>query len=230
MSSLPVQVQPADRVPSVRVPLRVSAVSMAISGLLVAATTPLHPNILTNPLRESVEETPLWTAIHISMLMSIALAFVGACGIVAAHSNRLGRWGQAALAASLIGTVGGSAVMALEAAFPTLAINAPALLSLDGPLLTSPAVIALGPLIFGWPLGLTILGVTAARARQFPRGAGILLATGALAFLALAGPFLPVLGVLSGLALGAAQLWWGLLLGRSAPIPATTPSSQPVTR
>jgi hypothetical protein len=199
---------------------------MAISGLLVAGTTPLHPNVLTNSVSESVEDTPLWTALHICMLASITLAFIGACGIVAVHGNLLGRWGQSGLAASFIGAVGGSAVMGLEAlAFPILAVQAPELLSLNGPLFISPAMIGLGTLIVGWPLGLTILGVTAARARVFPRGAGILLAIGAPAFVALAGPFLPVLGALSGLTLGAAQLWWTWLLWRSASIPTPTTSS-----
>ena len=203
-----------------------SAVSMAISGLLVAGTTPLHPNIFTSSVSQSVEDTPLWTALHVCMLMSIALAFVGACGITAAHGKRLGHWGQTALAASLIGTVGGSAVMGLEAvAFPILAVKAPDLLSLNGPLFTSPAMIGVGPLIIGWPLGLTILGVTAARARVFPSSAGILLAIGAPAFVALAGFFLPVFGVLSGLTLGAAQFWWAFLLWRSASIPAPATSS-----
>ncbi|TQJ40038.1 hypothetical protein FBY33_2078 [Arthrobacter sp. SLBN-112] len=226
MSSLQLQVQPADGSPSVPVPLRVSAVSMAVSGLLVAATTPLHPDILTNPLSESVGETPLWTAIHICMLVSVALAFVGACGISASYGRRLGRWGQAALAVSFIGTLGGSAVMGLEAVvFPILAVNAPELLSLNGPLLTSPAMIVVGALILGWPLGLSILGVTAAGARVFPRAAGILLAIAAPAFVALAGPFLPVLGVLSGLTLGAAQLWWAWLLWRAGSTPAPTTAS-----
>lgn len=214
MSSSPPREYP-NGVPVVRVPLRVSAVCMAISGLLVAATTPLHPNILTNSVSASVEGTPLWTAIHLALLIAIALAFVGACGIVAAHHNRLGRWGQAALAASLAGSVGGSAVMGLEAiAFPILATEAPELLALDGPLLTTPTMIGVGILLLGWPIGLTILGIAAAHTRVFPRSAGILLALGGPAFFALEGPFLPVLGVLSALLLGGAQLWWGWLLWR----------------
>ena len=205
-----------DDAPGVSVPLRVSAVCMAVSGLLVAAATPPHPNILTNSVSESVKGTPLWSVLHLALLIAIALAFVGACGIVAAHGNRLGRWGQAALAASLVGSVGGSAVMGLEAiAFPTLATKAPELLTLGGPLLSAPTMIGVGILLMGWPIGLTILGMAAARAHVFPRGAGVLLAIGAPAFIALEGPFLPVLGVLSAFVLAAAQLWWGWLLWRA---------------
>lgn len=212
--------------PSVRVPLRVSAVCMALSGLLVAVATLPHPNILTNSLSESVKETPLWAPLHVFLLIAIVLAFVGACGIVAAHGNRLGRWGQGALAASLIGTIGGTAIMALEAiAFPVLAAQAPELLTLDGAMLTSPTTVGLGVLLFGWPVGLTILGVAAAQARVFPRGAGILLAVSAPAFIALEGPFLPVLGVLSAFVLAAAQLWWGRLLWQSFSKKVTSPLS-----
>lgn len=201
---------------SVQVPIRVSAVSMAVSGLLVAGTTPLHPNILTGPVSEVVKDTPIWTGLHVLVLVSIVLAFIGAAGLVAVHGNRLGKLGQAALAATLAGAVGGSAVMALEAlAFPMLADRNPELLALDGPLLTSPAIIGLGILVFGWPLGLATLGAIAARARVFPRAPGILLAVGAPAFLVLAGPFVPVLGVLSGMAFGAAQVWWGWTMWRS---------------
>ena len=206
---------------SVQVPIRVAAVSMAVSGLLVAGTTPLHPNILTAPVSEVVKDTPMWTGLHVLVLVSIVLAFIGAAGLVAVHGNRLGKLGQAALAATLAGAVGGSAVMVLEAlAFPMLADRNPELLALDGPLLTSPAVIGLGILILGWPLGLATLGAIAARARVFPRAPGILLAVGAPAFLVLAGPFVPVLGVLSGMAFGAAQVWWGWMMWRSGSRPA----------
>jgi hypothetical protein len=201
---------------SIQVPVRVAAVSMTISGLLVAVATPMHPDILTAPVSEAVETTTNWTALHISYLLSIVLAFVGACGLVAVHRNRLGRLGQAALGCALAGAVGGSAIMALEAtAFPILAARDPELLALDGPLLTSPATIGLGVLILGWPLGLALLGVAGARARVFPPAAGILLAVSGPAYLALAGPFVPILGVLSGVALGAAQVWWGWMMWRS---------------
>lgn len=201
---------------TVQVPIRVSAASMAVSGLLVAVATPMHPDILTAPLSEVVEATTNWTPLHVSYLLSIVLAFVGACGLVAVHRNRLGKLGQAALAASLAGAVSGSAIMALEAiAFPILAARDPELLALDGPLLTSPATIGLEIFILGWPLGLALLGAAGARAHVFPPAAGILLAVSGPAYLALAGPFVPILGVLSGVALGAAQAWWGWMMWRS---------------
>jgi hypothetical protein len=106
--------------------------------------------------------------------------------------------------------------MALEAiAFPMLATRDPELLALDGPLLTSPATIGLGIFILGWPLGLALLGAAGARARVSPPAAGILLAVSGPAYLALAGPFVPVLGVLSGVALGAAQVSWGWMMWHS---------------
>jgi hypothetical protein len=157
----------------------------------------------------------MWTPLHLSYLLSVVLAYVGACGLVAVHGNRLGRLGQAALGASLAGAVSGSAMMALEAvAFPILAARDPQLLALDGPLLTSPAAIGLGIFILGWPLGLALLGAAGARARVFPPPAGILLTVSSPAYLAMAGPFVPVLGVLSGVALGGAQAWWGWMMWR----------------
>lgn len=201
---------------TVQVPIRVSAASMAVSGLLVAVATPLHPDILTAPVSEVVEASTIWTPLHVLYLLSSVLAFVGACGFVAVHSNRLGRLGQAALTASLAGAVSGSAIMALEAiAFPILAARDPEVLALDGPLLTSPAIIGLGIFILGWPLGLALLGAAGARARVFPPAPGILLAVSGPAYLALAGPFVPVLGVLSGVALGTAQVSWGWMMWHS---------------
>jgi hypothetical protein len=50
---------------------------------------------------------------------------------------------------------------------------------------------------------------------MFPRGAGLLLAVGALGFIVFAGPFVPVVNVAAGIMFGASQLWWGWLLWRS---------------
>lgn len=220
---------PADGFFQVQILLRVSAVSMAVSGLIMAGTTPLHPDIFNNSVSESVQNTPVWALLHLCVLTAIALSFVGACGLVAVHGNGLGRWGQAALAASFIGAVGGSAVMGLEAvAFPVLASRDPDLLALDGPLFNTPTMIGVGILLLGWPVGLTILGVASVRARVFPRGAGLLLVIGAVAFVALEGLFLPVWGVVAGLVLGAAQGWWGWLLWSSASMTASAaPEARP---
>lgn len=204
-----------------QVPVRASAISLVLSGVVLAVLLPFHPSIFDRPVSEVVRETAVWTPLHLAALAAFILDFLGAAGIVAVHGGRLGRLGQAGLVAILIGLVAGSAVMALEAiAFPILADTAPELLALGGPLLGSPLALLLGVLTLGWALGLVLIGAAAARARVFPRAAGVLLAVTAAAFILLAGPFVPVAGELSGVVFGAAHVWWGLLLWRAVSHPA----------
>jgi uncharacterized membrane protein len=73
-------------------------------------------------------------------------------------------------------------------------------------------------------LGLGMIGAAAARCSVFPRTAGVLLAVSSVLFLALAGPFVPVLGILAGVLFGAVLIWWGWLLGKAAAGSPQTPS------
>ncbi len=100
--------------------------------------------------------------------------------------------------------------------FPVVAERAPALVAIDGPLLRSPLFDCAGVLALGWPFGLALLGVAAARAQVFGRMPGVVLAMSGPLVLTLAGPFVPVPGVLASVVFGAAQLWWRLLLWQSA--------------
>ena len=207
MNGLPVSVQ-------------ASAVSLAVSGFVVAGTTAWHPNIFDRPVDEVVRETVAWSPLHAVGLLVFILAFIGAAGLVAVHHGRLGRLGTVGLIVTLVGVFGAVSLAAVEAiVFPVLADRAPELLALNGPLVTSPLFIAAGVLALGWPLGLAILGLGAARARVFPHAPGILLAISGPAFLALAGPFVPIAGVLSAVVFGAAQIWWGWLMWRARPEP-----------
>jgi hypothetical protein len=208
------------------VPVRMTAVSLALSGALVASALPLHPSILDRPVGAVVRTTPLWGAIHLAAMVAVVLAAVGACGFVAVHRGALGRLGRSGLVFTLVGSYSAVAVFASEAlVFPMLAARAPALLDLQGPLVSVP-YIGLAALSSCWPIGLALLGVAAARARVFPRVAGLALAVTALAFLGLGVPFVPVLDVISEVLFGAAQVWWGWLLWRAAPVPiADLPSS-----
>lgn len=200
-----------------QVPIRVSAVSLGVSGAVTAALVPLHPSIFDRPIDEVVRNTPVWQFIHVAAVLVFALAFIGVAGLVAVHNGTLRRLGQVGLLLSLAGAIGGSAVGFLEAlAFPVLADTAPELLELDGPMLTSPLAIGAGLLTLGWAFGLAVIGVAAARAAMFPCAAGVLLAVSGPAYLALGGPFVPVAGVLSGALFGAVQLWWGWLMWKSA--------------
>lgn len=199
------------------VPMRTAAVSFGISGVIVAAATPWHPSIFARPVDEVVRGFGGWTLLHLLAMVAVILALLGAAGVVAAHSGRLGRLGQVGLIVTVVGVVVTASVAAIEAlVFPVLASSAPTLLALDGPLLTSPLLIAVGVLALGWPLGLALLGLAAARSRVFPRAPGLLLALSGPLFLALEGPFVPVLGLVSAVVFGVAQLWWAVLLWHSA--------------
>ena len=201
---------------AVQVSVRVSAISLAVSGVFTAALVPLHPSILDRPVSEVVRDTAAWQLIHAAGVAVFALAFIGAAGLVAVHDGQLRRLGQVGLAFSFAGAIGGSAVAFLEAlAFPVLAERDPLLLELSGPMFTSWLFLGAGLLALGWALGLAIIGVAAARAAVFPRAAGVLLAVSGPAYLAFGGPFIPVAGVLSGVLLGGVQLWWAWLIWRS---------------
>jgi hypothetical protein len=216
---------------ALQVPVRVSAVSLALSGLIVAALLPLHPSILVRPVAQVVEETEVWQPLHVAFALMFVFAAVGAAGLVAAHGNRLGRMGQVGLVLTLAGAIGGVGIGMLEAAaFPVLAEELPEVLALQGPLFTSWVFIGLGLLWLAWAVGLTLMGIAAGRAAVFPRAAGVLLAVSAVAFHALGAPFVPVAGIASGLLFGAAQIWWGWLLWRSATGPASHPHASGSSR
>jgi hypothetical protein len=142
-------------------------------------------------------------------------------GLVAAHEGRLGRLGQAGLIIEVVGVVMTAALATTEAiVFPVLADRAaPGLLAVDGPLLRSPVFLGSGLLALGWPLGLSLIGLAAARSPVFGRPSGVLLAVSGPLYLALAGPFVPVLDVLSAVLFGAVQMWWAWLLWRFAAEP-----------
>jgi hypothetical protein len=61
--------------------------------------------------------------------------------------------------------------------FPVLADGAAqGLLAVDGPPLRSPVFVGSGVLALGWPLGLALIGLAAARSQVFGRLPGVLLA------------------------------------------------------
>ena len=201
---------------SLGVPVRACGVSLALSGLLVAAVTPWHPDILDRPVDEVVRGFGAWAFLHATSAVAVVLALFGATGLAAAHRGRLGRLGQTGLVIEVVGVVMTASLAMTEAiVFPVAAERAPALVAIDGPLLRSPLFVGAGVLALGWPLGLALLGVAAARARVFGRMPGVVLAVSGPLFLALAGPFIPVAGVLAAVVFGSAQVWWGLLLWRS---------------
>lgn len=212
---------PSVRSPSssavLHVPLRAAGAALVLAGVLLAIMMPLHPNILYGrDIAEVVRDTPAWGAIHAAGAVAAMLALFGAAGIVALHGRRLGRLGARALVVTIVGSATVAGVWLTEVVFPPMAQHAPELLDLHGPLLSSPLFLALAAPAVGFPFGFAALGVAAARARVH-RGAGIALASSALAFAIFEGAFVPVLGVLSGFAFGGALAWWGWVLWHTDP-------------
>src|SRR5207249_23863 len=105
-----------------RVSVRASAVSLAVSGLVVAAGTPWHPSIFDRPVDQVVRGFAAWALLHTIAVAAVILALFGAVGLVAAHGGRLGRLGQAGLIVEVVGVVMTAALAAIEAiVFPVLA-------------------------------------------------------------------------------------------------------------
>lgn len=206
---------------SLRLPLRWSAASFALSGLAWAIATSLHPNIFVGDLAETVRHTSSWQVIHLLVMAGCVLAIVGSAGIVAVHDDGFGRAGSWALAGIVVGAVVTASLMFTEAfAFPLIAEEAPHLLEFDGPLLGSLPLRALLVVAGFYPIGLAVLGVLATRADVAP-SAGRGLVAAEAAYLVLAGPFLPVVGVAASWALAAAHLWWAQVLWTRAATPRT---------
>jgi len=182
----------------------------------MALVLPWHPDVLHHSISGAVHSFPAWAVLHMAGVAAAVLSLIGALGVASVHEGRLGRLGQAAVLVIAAGMLGTTALFAVEAvAFPLLAEHAPQLLTLDGPLSRSWLLIGIALLAVCWPLGLMLLGIAAARARVFPLRAGLLLSATGAAFLAFAGPFVPVLGPLAGVAFGASQVYLGLLLRRA---------------
>jgi hypothetical protein len=208
-------------VAALAVPVRTSAVSLGLSGLLVATLLPLHPNILDRPVGQVVRDTAVWEPLHLLGMLVFVGSLVGAAGVVAVHGGALGRLGRLGLVVTLAGSYAGVALFAVEGTvFPALARQAPALLDFDGPLAASAPLIGLGIVTGGSPLGLALLGIAAARAAIFPRTAGVLLAVSAVAYPAFAGPFVPIADVLAEVFFGVVQIFWAVLVWRAASAPS----------
>jgi hypothetical protein len=199
------------------VPLRAAAVSLAVSGLLVAVLLPLHPSIFARPVGDVVADTPLWVLIHFAGVVVFPLAVVGAAGIVAAHGDRMGRLGRIGLLVTFVGAFCGTGLAALEAvAFPVMAELNPEALAIDGPIILSWEFITLGALALGWPIGLALVGLAASRAGIYPRSPGLILAIAGPLWVLLAGPFVPIAGELASALFGAVQVWWAILVWQTA--------------
>jgi hypothetical protein len=189
-----------------------------VSGLLILPVIG-HPDIFETGFVEA-SLGAFWMPGHAAGLLVAVLSILGLAGLAVRHGTRLGVLGAVGMVLTVVGLVVTASLAALEAfAFPVLAREAPALLDIDGPLLGSVTIRAIGGLALLWFVGLALVGVAIERAAVLPRGAGALLAVAAVAFVALEGPFVPVLGQLSVLVFAAAHGWvgWALVRDRRRP-------------
>jgi hypothetical protein len=198
--------------------VRWSGLGLVLSGLLMLPVLPVlwHPNIFdTGFVTPSLE--PLWAAGHAAGLLVVVLTLLALAGTAARLGSRTGRLGATGMVLAVVGLVATAALAAVEAfAFPVLAREAPELLDIDGPLLGSLTIRAMGGVALLWFLGLALVGLATERSGVFPRGPEALLAAGAVAFAAFEGPFVPVLGQLAVVLFAAAQAWFRLALAGSA--------------
>jgi hypothetical protein len=191
--------------------VRWSGIGLIVSGLLILPVLG-HPDIFDTGF-VAASLGPFWAPGHAAGLLVAVLSLLGLAGLAARHGTRLGRLGAAGMVLTVVGLVVTAALSALEAfAFPVLAREAPALLDIDGPLLGSATIRAVGGLALLWLVGLALLGAAIERAGVLPRGSGALLAVAAVAFAAFEGPFVPVLGQLSVVLFAAAYAWVGWAL------------------
>ncbi|TQN41177.1 hypothetical protein FHU33_0537 [Blastococcus colisei] len=204
--------------------IRWSGLGFVASGVLVLPVA-WHPDIFDTGFAAAARET-LWGPGHAAGLAVVALSLLGLAGWGARLGSRAGRLGAAGAVFTVVGLVVTAGLAAVEAfVFPVLAIEEPALLDLDGPLLGSLAIRAVGGLALLWFVGLACVGVASERSGVLPRGPGWLLAVGAVSFAAFEGPFVPVLGQLSVVLFAAAQMWFGIAVaaGRTHSGPAVEP-------
>lgn len=209
------------------VPVRSGAVALWLAGPLLTFAVAPHPTILDGDVGGVVVDTTLWGALHLSAAMGIVLGWWGLTCTVWLHRARLEQWAAPIFVMSTLGAFVLSAVMVVEAfAFPVLAHHAPGTLELDGPIFASWPFRVVSSLGGGFFVGLLVLGWALSRRGIWP-AEGRALALTTVAFMVAAGAFVPVLGVLSTIALAVAAARVGLLLWRQAPATREpVPSSQ----
>jgi len=194
-------------------PARAAGVGLAASGLLLAAYFVLHPGDGDPAPAGIIATAPLYTAIHalgVVGLIAMLLGLVALYGRLAAGSARL------ALAGFLLAFVGGASLLGVvytdAFTFPVVAVHAPRVLDLSGPLYVSvPFLISEGAPAAIWALGLIVLAAAGLRSRQLPVPAAIVLIMAAVV-VEVHGP-LPVQQG-GGVLLGIAFVWAGWVLWR----------------
>lgn len=184
-------------------------------GVLLLTTVP-HPDVFETTFADAALDTPSWVVTHAALVVAAILSIFGLAGVYLPRADRLGRLGAAGFALAVPGLVVAACLFYWEAfLLPVIARHAPEVFAWDGPVVGSWGV-RTGALAGLWFVGLVLLAVAMVRSGVVPRVAGLTLAASAVAFAAFEGPFVPVLGVLSTVALAASHAWVGLALWTGA--------------
>jgi hypothetical protein len=190
---------------------------LAAAGVLLAVGAVLHPNILDTDVAVVVRGTRRWDWLHIAYLVAFVLQGYALAGLVALHAGRWGRVGVTGAVLAVPGLAAAAGGIVMEATtFPAIAADAPHLLAWGGPILAGSSARIVAAAAGAYFLGFVLVAVGVARAGVLPAATGWLFAVSLVLYAALAGPFVPILGWLSGLLLAAAALWLGTAIWRVA--------------
>ena len=127
------------------------------------------------------------------------------------------RIGIAGAVLAVPGLAAAAGAIVMEATtFPIVAAAAAHLLAWSGPILSGLSARVLAVAAVPYFLGYVLVAVGVARAGVVPAASGWLFAVSLVLYAALAGPFVQILGWLSGLLLAAAALWLGTATWRVA--------------
>lgn len=186
------------------------------AGLLLS-TGIFHPDVFETTFADAALDTPMWVPMHAAAVGAVVLSLFGLTGLYARRAEQLGWLGALGFALAVPGLVMTGCVAYAEAfLLPLIARETPEVFGWDGPVVTSWAVRATTGLALLWLGGLFLLGLALWRSGLVPRAEGMTLAASAVVFTAFAGPFVPVLGPLSTLALAAGYVWVGAALWNGA--------------
>jgi hypothetical protein len=207
---------------------RWSGACWVAAGVLLL-TGVFHPDVFETTFADAALDTPLWGPIHAAAVVAAVLTLFGLTGLYARRAEQLGRLGAVGFALAVPGLVMAACIGYAEAfLLPVLARDTPRLFGWDGPVVTSWTIRVTAGLALLWLVGLFLLGLALWRSGVVPRGAALTLAASAVAWVLFAGPFVPVLGPLSTLALAAGYLGVGaaLFTGATGHRDPTEPSRQ----
>ncbi len=159
---------------------------------------------------------PNWAPAHTLHFAGALLTVFGVCGVYARQAQQVGTLGLIGFLLALAGTaqfVGTGMLTAFV--WPALAVNAPAMIDVDGAMFMVPASLIFYCTGLSLVAGYTLLGIATMRAGVLPWGGGLLLIVGVILSNGPVEPvgYTPWAGLtLGGILFGAGQIWLGYAL------------------